>query len=42
MHPPIAQGGGVEDVFDDGGQIDLVADGESALGAGAATAATGG
>ena len=31
MDPPVAQVGGVEDVFGDGGQVDLVVDGEPAL-----------
>ena len=31
MEPPIAEVGGVEDVFGDDGQIDLVVDRESAL-----------
>ena len=31
MDSPIARGCGVQDVFGDGGQIDLVVDGEAAL-----------
>lgn len=31
MHPPVARVGGVEDVFGDRGQVDLLVDGEPAL-----------
>jgi hypothetical protein len=31
VHPPVAQAGGVEDVFGDRGQVDLLVDGEPAL-----------
>ena len=34
MDAPVAAVGGVEDVFGDGGEIDLVVDGESSLVAG--------